>query len=128
MRLDCARLLRSYLLGQCCLQLLHLFLWLLLLIRPHRLIIAHLRCTWLRCGLRLLLQVLKPLRLRLQLSMILLGVHPLGLHQLSELLLLLLYLKHLLLPLPGSLLPLLPLVLFFLELLLELLVLFFDPG
>ncbi len=60
--------------------------------------------------------------------MILLRVHPLSLHLLSELLLLPLDLEHLLLPLPRSLLPLLPLIFFFFKLLFELLVLFFDPS
>ena len=65
MRLEGARLLVGrYLFCQGCLQLLHLFLGQLqLLIRPNRLICVDLRCRWLRCGLQLLLQVLKPLRL-----------------------------------------------------------------
>ena len=60
--------------------------------------------------------------------MILLRVNPISLHQLSELVFLSLHLKHLLLPLPRSLLQLLPLILFFLELRFQLLVLLFDFG
>ena len=60
--------------------------------------------------------------------MILLRVHPLSLHLLSELVFLSLHLKHLFLPLPRSLLQLLSLILFFFELRFQLLVLLFDSG